>query len=171
MGDLKEPLKTDEWLQQMMKTFEMLSVEDRGLRMTPASFQLKGDADQWWKYARGRIGGTWDAFVNAFQDKYLPATVKEKLRNQFSHLKQLNTPVAEFETTFTSLSTFALEFVAIEERWCLEFEKRLRTDLMFRVAGSMIRDYGCLMEAVAHLETIIHADEERMRSSRRSHDN
>ena len=75
LGVPKEPLDTDEWLEQITKMFEMLSIEDRGLRVTLASFQLKGDAGQWWKYVRGRIGRTWEAFVEDFQDKYLPATV------------------------------------------------------------------------------------------------
>ncbi|GMP35335.1 hypothetical protein CsSME_00007809 [Camellia sinensis var. sinensis] len=47
LGDPKEPLKADEWLEQMMKTFEMLGIEDEGLRVTLASFQLKGDVGQW----------------------------------------------------------------------------------------------------------------------------
>lgn len=97
-------------------------------------------------------------------------TVREKLMDQFSRLKQLNMPVAEFEATFTSLSRFAPELVAIEECHFLEFEKRLRTRLMFRVAGSMITDYGGLVEAAAHLETIIQAEVERMSGSRRSQD-
>ena len=54
--------------------------------------------------------------------------------------------------------------------WSLEFEKRLRTGLMFRVAGFMIRDYGYLVEATAHLETIMQAEEKRMRGSKRSQD-
>lgn len=161
MGDPKEPLKADVWLEQMMKTFEMLGIKDGGLRVTLTSFQLKGDAGQWWKYAQRRIGETWEAIVKAFQDKYLPAIVREKLRDQFS-------PVAEFEATFTSLSRFALELVVTEERRCLEFKKRLRTGLEFRVVGSMIRDYARLVEAAVHLETIMHAEEERTRGSRRS---
>ncbi|KAF5932813.1 hypothetical protein HYC85_028984 [Camellia sinensis] len=64
----------------------MLGIEDDGQRVTLAFFQLKGDAGQWWKYARGRIGVTWEAFVNSFQDKFLPLTVREKLRDQFSQL-------------------------------------------------------------------------------------
>ena len=42
-----------------------------------------------------------------------------------------------------------------EECRCLEFEKRLRAGLMFKVVGLMIRDYGPLMEVVAHLETVM----------------
>ena len=66
VGDPKEPLKADEWLEQMSKTFEMLGIEDGALKVTLASFQLKGDAGQWWKYEKGSVGGAWEAFVNAF---------------------------------------------------------------------------------------------------------
>ncbi|XP_028124377.1 F-box/LRR-repeat protein At4g14096-like [Camellia sinensis] len=53
---------------------------------------------------RGRIGGTWEAFVDAFQEKFLAPTVKEKLRDQFCQLKQLSLSMSEFKATFTSLS-------------------------------------------------------------------
>ena len=98
----------------------------------------------------------------------MPPAVSEKLRDQFCQLKQLNTPVAEFEALFTSLSRFAPELVATEDRRCLECEKKLRTELMFRVTGSMIREYWHLVQAAAHLETIMQADEERIRGSKRS---
>ena len=38
VGDPKEPLKADEWLEQMEKTFEMLGSEDGALKVTLASF-------------------------------------------------------------------------------------------------------------------------------------
>ena len=44
IGDPKEPRKADEWLEQMTKTFDMISIEDAALKATLASFQLKGDA-------------------------------------------------------------------------------------------------------------------------------
>ncbi|THF99040.1 hypothetical protein TEA_000656 [Camellia sinensis var. sinensis] len=59
----------------------------------------------------------------------VPDFYKEKLRDQFCQLKQLRTPVAEFKAAFTSLSRFAPELVAFEERRCLEFEKKLRHGL------------------------------------------
>ena len=73
VGDLKEPLKADEWLEQMEKMFEMLGIEDGALKVTLASFQLKGDAGQWRKYEKAREGGTCEAFVNAIQERYLTA--------------------------------------------------------------------------------------------------
>ncbi|KAF5932832.1 hypothetical protein HYC85_029003 [Camellia sinensis] len=39
-----KPTKADEWLEQTVKTFEMLHIEDSELRVTLASYYLKGDA-------------------------------------------------------------------------------------------------------------------------------
>ncbi|XP_028060573.1 uncharacterized protein LOC114264169 [Camellia sinensis] len=133
-----DPKKADEWLEQTVKTFDMLHIDDGELRVTLASYYLKGDAGQWWKYAKGRIAPTWEAFVTAFQDKYLPPTAQERLRQEFKDLKQLNMSVAEFEAAFSSLSRFAPELVATEERRCFEFEQRLRTKILFKVTGNMI---------------------------------
>ena len=44
VGAPKEPLTADKWLEQLEKMFEMLVIEDGALKVTLASFQLKGDA-------------------------------------------------------------------------------------------------------------------------------
>jgi len=131
---------------------------------------LKGDAGQWWKFTKGRIGGTWEAFVNAFQEKFLSPAVREKLRDQFCQLKQSSSSVAEFEAAFTSLSRFAPELVASEERRCIEFEKKLRRGLKLRVGGTMIRDYGRMVDAAAHMEIMMQEEEEGQKGSKRSQD-
>lgn len=77
-----EPKKADEWLEQTVKTFGMLYIEDGEVRVTLASYYPKWDAGQWWKYAKGRVGPTGEAFVVAFQDKYLPPIVGERLRQE-----------------------------------------------------------------------------------------
>ncbi|XP_028125780.1 uncharacterized protein LOC114322630 [Camellia sinensis] len=121
-----EPKKADEWLEQTMKTFEMLHIEDSELRVTLASYYLKGDAGQWWKYAKGRIAPTWEAFVAAFQDKYQPPTTRERLRLEFKDLKKLT----------------------------------------MSVAGNMIRNHDRLVEAAAHVEITVEAEEERLQNLR-----
>ncbi|KAF5933939.1 hypothetical protein HYC85_030110 [Camellia sinensis] len=170
IGDPKEPLKADEWLEQTTKTFEMLGIEDGALKVTLASFQLKGDAGQWWKYEKARVGGTWEAFVNAFQERFLSAAAREKLRDQFSRLNQQGLSVAEFEATFTSLSRFAPELVASEERRCYEFEQKLRRGLKLRIGGSYIREYRHLVDAAAHMELMMQEEDEGQRGSKRSQD-
>ncbi|XP_028070551.1 uncharacterized protein LOC114273010 [Camellia sinensis] len=144
----------------------MLHIEDSKLRVILASYYLKSDAGQWWKYAKGWIAPTWEAFVVAFQDKYLPPTARKRLRKEFKDLKQLNMSVVEFEAAFSSLSRFAPELVVMEEHRYIEFEQRLRTKILFKVARNMIRDYDHHVEAAAHVEIIVEAEEERLQNSR-----
>ncbi|MBN3585807.1 hypothetical protein JYB64_25795, partial [Algoriphagus aestuarii] len=94
-------------------------------------------------------------FINAFQERFLSAAAREKLRDQFSRLKQQGLSVAEFEATFTSLSRFAPELVASEECRCYEFERKLRRGLKLRVGGSYIREYRHLVDAAAHMEIMM----------------
>lgn len=74
--------------------------------------------------------------------------------------------MAEFEAAFSSLSRFAPELVTTEEHRCIEFEKKLTTKILFKDAGNMIQNYDCLVEAAAHVEIIVEAEEERIRGSR-----
>lgn len=59
-----------------------------------------------------------------------------------------------------------MELEATEKCCCIEVEKRLRIGLFLKVVGSMIQDYGRLMESAVHLEIEIHTEEEWMRGSR-----
>lgn len=67
-------------------------------------------------------------------------------------------PVAQFEMRFTSLSRFAPELEATEERRCYEFERRLCFDIREKVAGSFWKDYYNLVEAAAHVEAMVVSD-------------
>ena len=75
-------------------------------------------------------------------------------------------PVAKFKAVCSSLSRFAPELVATEERRCIEFEKKLKTKIMFKLVGNMIREYDRLVETATHIEISIQAEDERLRSSR-----
>ncbi|XP_028108692.1 uncharacterized protein LOC114307495 [Camellia sinensis] len=161
-------MKADEWLEQLVKSFEILDIRENELRMALAAYQLKEETGQWWKSIKNRVERTWEAFVQAFQDKFLPPTARERLRKQFE-LLQLDTPMAEFEAKFASLSRFAPELVAMEERRCLEFEKRLSSKILMKVVGNMIHDYDCLVEAEAHVEITVEAEEARQRLKRVGH--
>ncbi|XP_028114370.1 uncharacterized protein LOC114312332 [Camellia sinensis] len=132
-NDEPDLMKADEWLEQLVKSFEILDIRENELRVAIA------------------------------------ATTRERLRKQFEELSQLDAPVAEFEAKFTSLSRFALELVATEERRCLEFEKRLRPKILMKVVGNMICDYDRLVEAVAHVEITVEAEEARQGLKRVGH--
>lgn len=149
------PLEAESWLEQITKTLDMLRVKDEGLRISLATFQLKGDANYWLKYVKGTIDATWIAFTEAFLAKYFPPSALERLRKQFVELRQDAALLAQFEMRFTSLSRFAPELVATEERRCYEFEGRLRDDIREKVARSMWKNYFALVEAAAHVEAMV----------------
>ncbi|XP_028109994.1 uncharacterized protein LOC114308591 [Camellia sinensis] len=130
-------MKVDEWLEQIVKSFQILDINDGELRVALVAYQLKGEADQW-----------------------------KKLRKQFEELRQLDTPVAEFEAMFTNLARFAPELVATEERQCFEFEKRLRPKILMKVMGHVYQEYDKLVEAAAHVEIMMEAEEAKQKHKR-----
>ncbi|XP_028119918.1 uncharacterized protein LOC114317416 [Camellia sinensis] len=164
-----DPMKANEWLEQLVKSFEILDIPENELRVALAAYHLKGKARQWRKSIKNRVERTWEVFAQACQDKFLPPAARKRLRKQFEELLQLDTPVAEFEAKFTSLSRFVPELVATEERRCLEFEKRLRPNILMKVVGNMIRDYDHLVETAAHAEITVEAEEARQRLKRVGH--
>ena len=56
-----------------------------------ATFQLKGEAAEWWqqlKDSRGDIVISWDGFCTDFGAHYIPASSAEEMREKFRRLKQ-----------------------------------------------------------------------------------
>ncbi|GFZ06735.1 hypothetical protein Acr_18g0009050 [Actinidia rufa] len=82
------------------------------LRVLFASYQLQGDALQWWKTVEEVGAKKWEPFKKAFLDQYFTDTAKEALRMEFINLVQGSMTMAQYEAKFTSLSSSA---VAIEE--------------------------------------------------------
>ncbi|XP_028070699.1 uncharacterized protein LOC114273139 [Camellia sinensis] len=94
---------------------------------------------------------------------------RERLRKQFKELRQLDTLVADFKATFTSLVCFAPELVATKEcRW-LEFEKRLRPKILMKEMGNMFREYDRLVEVATHVDIMLEVEESRLKHKRSSH--
>ncbi|XP_028109976.1 uncharacterized protein LOC114308568 [Camellia sinensis] len=123
-----EPLKADEWLEQITKPFEILDIRDGELRVALAT--------------------------------------REHLQREFEKLEQSDSIVAEFEATFMSLSHFAPDLLGTEERRCLEFEKRLRLEILMKMMENMIRDYDRLVESAAHVEILLEGEEKKRRLKR-----
>ncbi|THG17544.1 hypothetical protein TEA_011456 [Camellia sinensis var. sinensis] len=132
----------DEWLEQMSKTFEMLGIEDGALKVTLASFQLKGDAGQWWKYEKARVGGTWEAFVNAFQERFLSAAA----RNSKDH-QAIDILLAEIDIyklfAFKHCKGRKVKLALCEEITCSSEHNRIQ-----RLPGSRLINPGCIFQEV-----------------------
>ena len=85
-------------------------VESRGADFI--AYQLDGPARQWWRtFIQTRPVGSppvsWDEFSEAFLAKFIPRSVRDRLRDQFCRLEQGSMSVAEYETRFHELSRYA----------------------------------------------------------------
>src|ERR1044072_8333067 len=111
-----EPEKDDILIQETEKIFEVLqtpAAEKVGL----ATFQLKGDAEYWWRSARQLMTAnqevvTWDTFKQAFMEKYFPETAREDIEEKFLRLKQGAMTVGEYAARLDTLSKYFCFFQA-----------------------------------------------------------
>ena len=82
-------------------------------RIRLAAFQLKGEAQVWWRWARTSKDlevMIWAEFQELFMGKYFPEIAKAQ---EFLELKQGAMTMMDYVTRFTKLARFADDYMAI----------------------------------------------------------
>lgn len=139
-----DPLVANHWLAQIRKLFRALQITEDDLRVNIVAVQLTGEANERWesvlesrkdtrKAARTAAQAnkldveniTWAEFEVLFEEQYFPGTSRDQLSYEFEKLEQGDMTMSEYVIKFQSLSHFAPELVATEERKCRRFEKGL----------------------------------------------
>ena len=147
-----DPLVAEDWLEQVTRALDTILVTEEDLRVLFASYQLQGDALQWWKTMEEVVAKKWEPFKKAFLDQYFTDTAKEALRMEFINLVQGSMTVAQYEAKFTSLSRFAKAFVSTEEEKAKQFMRGLRPSIRNKIAGNLIKVYSTMVSAAAAIE-------------------
>ncbi|GFS43664.1 hypothetical protein Acr_00g0086290 [Actinidia rufa] len=147
-----DPLVAEDWLEQVTRALDTNLVTEEDLRVMFASYQLQGDALQWWKTMEEVVAKKWEPFKKAFLDQYFTDTAKEALRMEFINLVQGSMTVAQYEAKFTSLSRFAKAFVSTEEEKVKQFMRGLRPFIRNKIAGNLIKVYSTMVSAAAAIE-------------------
>ena len=83
-----DPMVTDHWFMQNEKVLEAMEITSDATRIRLAVFQLEGEAQIWWKWARTSRdleAMTWAEFQEFFMGTYFPETTKAQ---EFLELKQ-----------------------------------------------------------------------------------
>ncbi|XP_058189197.1 uncharacterized protein LOC131306785 [Rhododendron vialii] len=143
-GSSNDPLVADHWLAQIRKLFRALKIMEDDLRVNIVAVQLTREVNEWWesvlelrKDARraARTAAqaneldvenfTWAEFEMLFEEQYFPEMSRDQWRDKFEKLEQGDMAVSEYALKFQSLSRFALELVAIEEKKCRQFKMGL----------------------------------------------
>ncbi|XP_059295504.1 uncharacterized protein LOC132048836 [Lycium ferocissimum] len=122
------------------------------------TFQFLGDAKLWWRaYVECRPAGspplTWVQFYSVFLDKYVPRTLRDRRKDEFSTIGQGNSSVAVYESRFHSLSRYALQLLPTEGERIRRFVKGLNTGLQLS-ALQLVATGASFQEIVEHVRIV-----------------
>ena len=85
-----DPMVADHWFMQIEKVLEAMEITSDATRIRLAAFQLEGEAQVWWKWARTSRdleAMTWTEFQELFMGKYFPETARHAKAQEFLELK------------------------------------------------------------------------------------
>ena len=128
----------DHWFMQIEKVLEAMEITSYTTRIRLATFQLEGEAQVWWNWAktsRDLEAMTWTEFQELFMGKYFPDTVRHVKAQEFLELKQGTMTVMDYVARFTELARFADDYVATDMAKVRRFENELKLSIRGRIVG------------------------------------
>ena len=115
---------------------EAMEITSDATRIRLAAFQLEGEAQVWWKWARTSRdleAMAWAEFQELFMGKYFPDTARHAKAQEFLKLKQGTMIMMEYVARFTELAHFADDYVATDMAIVKRFENGLKLSIRARV--------------------------------------
>ena len=107
-GSKTDPTAAEIWIEELEKSFEICDIPNEK-KVSLAVYQLKEDAYNWWREAKGKIQGqlTWEVFKEVFFTEYFTASTREQMVSDWLKLRQGSKTVDEYEAEFNRLLRFA----------------------------------------------------------------
>ena len=128
----------DHWFMQIEKVLEAMKITSDVTRIRLATFQLEGEAQVWWRWARTSRdleAMTWVEFLELFMGKYFPETARHVKAQEFLELKQGVMTMMDYVARFTELARFADDYVATDMAKVRRFENGLKLSIQARIVG------------------------------------
>ena len=160
-----DPMVADHWFMQIEKVLEAIEITSDTTRIRLAAFQLEGEAQVWWNWAktsRDLEAMTWTEFQELFMGKYFPDTARHAKAHEFLELKQGTMTVMDYVARFTELARFAGDYVATDVAKVRRFENGLKLSIRGRIVGLRLRD----MDSMVGTALTIKRDIEDARNTR-----
>ena len=148
----RDPMGVDHWFIQIEKVLEVMEITSDTTRIRIAAFQLEGEAQVWWRWARTSRDlevMTWAEFQELFMGKYFPEIAKAQ---KFLELKQGAMTVMDYVTRFTELTRFADDYVATDMAKVRRFENGLKLSIWGKIVGLCLRDMDCMVGTALTIE-------------------
>ena len=138
-----DSMVANHWFMQVEKVLEAMEITSDATRIRLAAFQLEGEAQVWWNWAktsRELEARTWTEFQELFIGKYFPETARHAKAQEFLKLKQGTMNVMEYVARFTELAYFADDYVATDMANDRRFENGLNLSIRGRIVGLRLQD-------------------------------
>ncbi|XP_048498024.1 uncharacterized protein LOC125496567 [Beta vulgaris subsp. vulgaris] len=149
-----DPTEFEEWLNSMEKLFDAIQCPEKW-KVNFAVFYLKGQADLWWKTAKGlqsQPGFGWEKLKEVMRNQFYPQSLQLQMESEFIQLKQRNMFVLEYDVKFNELARFAPDLVTTD-RWRMNcFESGLNLELQEKVVAHMSQSYQELYDIAINVE-------------------
>ena len=145
----------DHWFMQIEKVLEAMEITSDATRIRLAAFQLEGEAQVWWKWARTSRdleAMTWAEFQELFMGKYFPDTARHAKAQEFLELKQGTTNVMEYVARFTELARFADDYVATDMAKVRRFKNGLKLSIRGKIVGLRLQDMDSMVGTALTIE-------------------
>ena len=143
------------WFMQVEKVLEAMEIASDTTRIRLAAFQLEGEAQVWWNWAktsRDLEAMTWAEFHDLFMDKYFSDTARHAKVQEFLELKQGAMTVIEYVARCTELARFADDYVATDLAKVKRFENGLRFSIRGRIVGLRLQDMDSMVGTTLTIE-------------------
>ena len=131
-----DPMVADHWFMQIKNILEAMEITSDTTRIRLAAFQLEGEAQVWWRWARASRDlevMTWAEFRELFMGKYFPETARHAKAQEFLKLKQGVMTVMDYVARFTELARFADDYVATDMAKVRRFENGLKLSIRAKI--------------------------------------
>ena len=128
----------ENWFLHIEKVLEAMEITSDVTRIRLAAFQLEGEAQVWWRWARTSRDlevMTWAEFQDLFMDKYFPVTARHAKAQEFLELKQGAMTAMDYVARFIELARFADDYVATNMAKVRRFENGLKLSIRARIVG------------------------------------
>ena len=150
-----DPMVADHWFIQIEKVLEAMEITSDATRIRLVAFQLEGEAQVWWRWARTSRdleAMTWAEFQELFIGKYFSDTARHAKAQEFLELKQGVMTVMDYVARFPEVARFADDYVATNMAKVRRFENGLKLSIRARIVGLRLQDMDSMVGTALTIE-------------------
>ena len=140
---------------QLENVLEAMEITSDTTRIRLAAFQLEGEAQVWWRWARTSRYleiMTWEEFQELFMGKYFPETARHAKAQEFLELKQGATTMMDYVARVKELARFADNYVATDLAKVRRFKNGLKLSIRARIVGLCLQDMDSMVGTALTIE-------------------